>query len=140
MTHSLKQCFADEYETSDDEISSKTTSEDEASEEGVIKESSNSIEVQKYTSSPSTEVNSKEISSQNSCEWDEFDELHDEWATEQTMKLLAGDFGGPNILESVFGRTREGELIEKVKPSSSSTLPRTRGGAIGDETYCKGLV
>ena len=59
----------DEYETSDDEISSKTTSEDEASEEGVNKESSNSIEVQKYTSSPSTEVSSKEISSQNSCEW-----------------------------------------------------------------------
>ena len=54
------------------------------------------------------------------------------------MKLLAGDFGGPNILESVFGRTREGELIEKVKPSSPSGLPRTRGGAIDNEsTYCK---
>ena len=65
---------------------------------------------------------------------DEAEELYDEWATEKTMQLLSGELGGPNLLQSLFGRTREGALIEEDKPS----MMRTRGGALEDDlNICK---
>ena len=42
--------------------------------------------------------------------WDEVEELYDEWATEQTMQLLSGELGGPNLVQSLFRRTRGGAL------------------------------
>ena len=42
--------------------------------------------------------------------------------------------GGPNLLQNLFGRTREGALIAEDKPS----LMRTRGGALEDDpNICK---
>ena len=75
---------------------------------------------------------SKESPTQDSCHWGEADKLYDEWATEKTMQLLSGELGGPNLLQSIFGRTREGALIREDEPS------RSRGGALEDDpNICK---
>ena len=64
---------------------------------------------------------------QDCCYSDEAEELYDEWATEETMQLLSGELGGPNLLQNIFGRTREGAL-----------MVRSRGGALEDDpNICK---
>ena len=76
----------------------------------------------------------KDVPFEEQCFEDEADKLYDEWATEKTMQLLSGQLGGPNLLQNLFGRTREGALIEGDKPS----LMRTRGGALEDDpNICK---
>ena len=71
---------------------------------------------------------------QDSCYSDEAEELYDEWATEKTMQLLSGEVGGPNLLQNLFGMTREGDLIEEDEPS----MVRLRGGACEDDpNICK---
>ena len=59
----------------------------------------------------------KDVPFEEQCFEDEADKLYDEWATEKTMQLLSGELGGPNLLQNLFGRTREGALIEEDKPS-----------------------
>ena len=85
---------------------------------------------------PKKTITSKEVMKRgespprDSCHSDEIDKLYDEWATEKTMQLLSGELGGPNLLQNLFGRTRDGALIEEKK----SSLQRTRGGATGDDS------
>jgi hypothetical protein len=38
---------------------------------------------------------------QDCCYSDEAEELYDEWATEETMQLLSGELGGPNLLQKL---------------------------------------
>ena len=70
---------------------------------------------------PKKTITSKEVMKRgespprDSCHSDEIDKLYDEWATEKTMQLLSGELGGPNLLQNLFGRTRDGALIEEKK-------------------------
>ena len=69
---------------------------------------------------------------------DEAEKNFEEWATEKALKLLSGEMGGPNLLLNLYGRTRDGALIEKEKPLSQTPLPRARGGALEDDAnICK---
>ena len=73
----------------------------------------------------------KESPIQDRCHLGEAEWLYDEWATEETMQLLSGELGGPNLLQNLFGRTREGALMGKY-------MVRSKGGACDDDpNICK---
>ena len=72
-------------------------------------------------------IDPKDVPFEEQCFEDEADKLYDEWATQKTMQLLSGESGGPNLLQNLFGRTREGAL-----------MVRSRGGAVEDDpNICK---